>query len=41
MSLGQIVESHHPDWPVGDYVRSLPHGRIISSSGLMRWGWSA
>lgn len=21
MSLGQIVESHHPDWPVGDYVR--------------------
>ncbi|WJT01158.1 NADP-dependent oxidoreductase [Novosphingobium humi] len=21
MSLGQIVESHHPDWPVGDHVR--------------------
>lgn len=21
MSLGQIVQSHHPDWPVGSYVR--------------------
>jgi len=25
MSLGEVVESHHPDYPVGTHVRAFAH----------------